>query len=58
MNGMCVLTVKSAARGDQDQSTFVFDRRLSKHHLSQVNFTLLYVIDVLCGFFLGVYGTI
>ena len=65
MNGVRVLTVKSAMSGDRVQCSFFSDRSLSKHlrtHVKGNNFTLLYVeayvIDVLSGSYFGVYGGI
>ena len=56
MNGVRVLTVKSAMSGDRGQSSFPSDRSLSKHLHAQVkgsNYTLLYVeayeVDNGCG---------
>ena len=66
MNGLRVSTVKSANSGDKVQCSFLCDRCLFKHLLhTQVkgsNLTLLYVeayvIDVVCGMYCGVYGSI
>ena len=45
MNGVRVLTVKSAASGDRVQRSFLSDRSLSKH--SSEHFPLIYLLLLL-----------
>ena len=62
MNGVRVFTVKSAMSGNRVECSPISDMSLSKHLHTQVKGSYLhveaYVIDVVCGSYIGVYGYI